>query len=52
MQTRPTDRRESEKKAYQAPVLTTYGTVWELTRKVGTTGTPDHGHFFRTRTHA
>lgn len=53
MNTRPTNRRENEKKEYQAPVLITYGTVWELTQKVGRNGNSD-GRLrgLRIKTHA
>ncbi|MFZ0639062.1 MAG: hypothetical protein WA020_05095 [Candidatus Acidiferrales bacterium] len=45
MKTRPTNRPELEnqKKAYQSPVLVNYGTVWELTRMVGVSGSLDVG---------
>ncbi len=45
VKTRPTNRPELEnqKKAYQSPVLVNYGTVWELTRMVGVSGSLDVG---------
>ena len=33
------------KKLYSKPTLTVYGTVRELTQKVGQTGSPDGGTF-------
>jgi len=35
-------RDHQEKKAYEPPVLVTYGTVWKLTQKRGRNGQPDH----------
>jgi len=39
------------KKPYSAPKLTVYGTVRELTQKVGQHGKPDKGHTPRNNTH-
>lgn len=39
------------KKPYACPTLTVYGTVRELTQKVGLTKTLDNGKFPRVRTH-
>jgi hypothetical protein len=44
-------RKGGSKKAYSPPVLTVYGTVRELTKKVGLTQTSDAGRFPRIRTH-
>jgi len=38
------------KKPYTAPKLTVYGTVRELTQKVGRHGQPDKGHTPRNNT--
>ncbi len=38
------------KKPYSAPKLTVYGTVRELTQKVGRLGKPDGGHTPRNNT--
>lgn len=37
------------KKPYSTPTLTIYGTVQELTKTVGSRGTPDGGTFPRNR---
>lgn len=42
--------KRAPKKPYSAPVLTVYGTVQELTRKVGLRGTRDGGKAPRVRT--
>jgi hypothetical protein len=39
------------KKVYSTPVLTVYGTVRELTKKVGLARNRDGGRFPRIRTH-
>ena len=39
-----------KKKPYLSPVLTVYGTVRELTQKVGPVGTSDKGSFPKFRT--
>jgi hypothetical protein len=39
------------KKVYSSPVLTVYGTVQQLTQKVGLRRTSDGGAFPRIRTH-
>jgi hypothetical protein len=39
------------KKPYSAPILTIYGTVQELTQKVGLRKAPDGGRAPRVRTH-
>ncbi len=39
------------KKPYSSPLITVYGTVRELTQKVGPRGTTDHGRFPRFATH-
>jgi len=39
------------KKPYSSPVLTVYGTVQALTRKVGLSGQSDHGSRLKVRTH-
>ena len=43
-------KRVLPKKPYSAPVLTVYGTVQELTQKVGAFKARDGGHFPRIRT--
>lgn len=40
----------SKKKAYETPVLVTYGTVRELTRQVGMNGSLDGGVPLRPKT--
>jgi hypothetical protein len=40
------------KKPYSSPVLTTYGTVQELTQRVGVHGSSDSGSFPRYKTKA
>jgi hypothetical protein len=44
----------NEKKAYHRPALTVYGTVWELTQRIGRHGNADSRRPFglRVRTHA
>jgi hypothetical protein len=50
MKTRDINR-PPQKKAYEVPVLVTYGTVWELTRNVGQTGNLDGAPPLRVATH-
>jgi len=41
------------KKVYETPALVAYGTVWQLTQKVGPNGNPDSPRpGFRNKTHA
>ncbi len=44
----------NDKRAYHRPVLTVYGTVWQLTQRIGRHGNSDSTHPFglRVRTHA
>lgn len=44
----------NDKKTYYRPVLTIYGTVWQLTQRIGRHGNLDSKHHFglRVRTHA
>jgi len=42
--------RES-KKPYSTPILKVYGTVQEITKKVGRSGNPDGGSRLRIQTH-
>lgn len=44
--------KRDNKKPYSPPIITVYGTVRELTQKVGMTANRDGGHFPRTKTHA
>jgi hypothetical protein len=44
--------KRDNKKSYSTPIITVYGTVRELTQKVGILKNPDGGHFPRTKTHA
>jgi hypothetical protein len=39
------------KKPYSSPILTIYGTVQQLTQKVGLRKTPDGGSRLRIKTH-
>jgi hypothetical protein len=39
------------KKPYSSPIITIYGTVQELTKKIGSGGAPDGGAFPRNFTH-
>jgi hypothetical protein len=39
------------KKPYLSPKLTVYGTVQELTKKIGLGGSPDNGMTPRSQTH-
>lgn len=39
------------KKPYSSPAITVYGTVQELTKKIGLGGNPDGGGFPRSQTH-
>ena len=39
------------KKSYSSPILTTYGAVKQLTRKVGLRKTPDGGSRLAIKTH-
>jgi|HubBroStandDraft_6_1064221.scaffolds.fasta_scaffold4128372_1 hypothetical protein len=49
----PKQANEGPKKPYSPPQVTIYGTVQELTKKVGNTGSTDHGTIFhQTKTHA
>jgi hypothetical protein len=41
---------QEAKKPYSSPILTVYGTVRELTQKVGLVRAPDNGKFPRVRT--
>jgi hypothetical protein len=43
--------KRDNKKPYSSPLITVYGTVRELTQKVGLRGTTDHGRFPRYATH-
>lgn len=44
---------EGRKKTYQTPALITYGTVWQLTQRVGRTGNNDGRKVgLRIKTHA
>jgi hypothetical protein len=44
--------KRDNKKPYSSPIITKYGTVQELTQKVGGSQTQDGGVFPRVRTHA
>ncbi len=45
--------KRDNKKPYSSPILTVYGTVQELTKKIGTSGNLDHGGSFpKVKTHA
>jgi hypothetical protein len=44
--------KRDNKKPYSSPIITVYGTVQELTQKVGLRSNNDGGHFPRTKTHA
>jgi hypothetical protein len=44
--------KRDNKKPYSSPIITVYGTVRELTQKVGFVGKNDGGHFPRIKTHA
>ena len=43
--------KRDNKKPYSAPLITVYGTVQELTQKIGLRGTKDGGRFPSARTH-
>jgi hypothetical protein len=43
--------KRDNKKPYSSPIITVYGTVQELTKKVGTSGKPDNGKPPRVKTH-
>jgi hypothetical protein len=43
--------KRDNKKPYSSPIITVYGTVRELTQKVGLRRTSDGGNFPRARTH-
>jgi hypothetical protein len=43
--------KRDNKKPYSSPIITVYGTVQELTQKIGTHGQSDGGRFPRSRTH-
>ena len=42
--------KRDNKKPYSSPIITVYGTVQELTKKVGPIGKPDNGKPPRTHT--
>jgi hypothetical protein len=42
--------KRDNKKPYSSPIITVYGTVQELTQKVGLTGTLDGGSGMRVKT--
>ena len=44
--------KRDNKKPYSSPIITVYGTVQELTKKVGLRSHADGGHFPRVKTHA
>ncbi len=44
--------KRDNKKPYSSPIITVYGTVQELTQKVGLRSNGDGGHFPRIKTHA
>jgi hypothetical protein len=44
--------KRDNKKPYSSPIITVYGTVKELTQKVGLTKNNDGGVFPRLKTHA
>jgi hypothetical protein len=44
--------KRDNKKPYSSPIITVYGTVQELTQRVGFTKNNDGGQFPRTKTHA
>jgi len=46
----PKDVKSKPKKKYSPPKLTKYGTVQELTKKIGSHGSPDGGTFPRNKT--
>jgi hypothetical protein len=48
---KPVKREPEPKKPYAKPQLTVYGTVQQLTERVGTHGTTDGGGRRRPRTH-
>jgi hypothetical protein len=43
--------KRDSKKPYSSPKLTTYGTVQQLTQRVGLRRSPDGGKFPRAKTH-
>jgi len=43
--------KEVNKKPYSSPIITIYGTVQELTKKLGLGGNADGGGFPRNHTH-
>lgn len=47
---KPEPAKNPPKKKYSAPKLTKYGTVRELTKNVGSHGSPDSGVFPRNKT--
>ena len=47
---KPVKKRDS-KKPYSSPILTVYGTVQQLTQKVGLRRAPDGGHGMKIKTH-
>jgi hypothetical protein len=44
--------KRDNKKPYSSPIITVYGTVRELTQKVGLNRNNDGGHFPHVKTHA
>ncbi len=44
-------KRDNKKKPYSSPLITVYGTVRELTQKVGIRRHSDGGTFPRSKTH-
>jgi hypothetical protein len=44
--------KRDNKKPYSSPIITVYGTVQELTQKVGIVSKNDGGHFPRVKTQA
>jgi hypothetical protein len=47
----PKPVKRDNKKLYLSPIITVYGTVQELTQKVGLRHNPDGGRFPMARTH-
>ena len=43
--------KRDRKKSYSSPILTTYGTVKQLTEKVGLRKNPDGGNRLKIKTH-
>jgi hypothetical protein len=44
--------KRDNKKPYSSPIITIYGTVQELTQRVGLRSRNDGGHFPHVKTHA